>query len=211
LKHFEYTIDAEISIMEEYKLNPNELFVLKCILLLQETIDTEEEDEHLLRYLQIPEEIRGDIRQILISLQNKGIILKSYVIPMKGQAFDPAEIQINKSFIKKLYRGSIDMGRELLEAYPMFRYVGNSLVSMRGFSKKFNSMESFSRFYGKTIRWNPETHKQILELLRWEEENNVNFINFSLATFVIEQKWIELEALKEGKIANVNFDTIKSL
>ena len=33
----------------------------------------------------------------------------------------------------------------------------------------------------------------------------------SLASFVIENKWNELEALRDGKIANVNFNTIKSL
>ena len=33
----------------------------------------------------------------------------------------------------------------------------------------------------------------------------------SIATFVINENWNELEALRDGKLANINYDTIKSL
>jgi hypothetical protein len=207
MNKFNYNIDEEINIMEKYSLSPTELFVIKTILLLQEGY----EENYLIRFLNIPEKDRGDFRDILVSLQNKGIILKSYTIPMKGREFDPEEIQINKAFFKTIYRSSFELGKELFETYPMFTTINGSTVSLRGISKKFNSLEDFYRFYAKTIKHNPELHNHIIELINWEKDNNIGFINMSLAAFVIENKWNELEALRDGKIANVNFNTIKSL
>ena len=90
----------------------------------------------------------------------------------------------------------------------MFTNINGYTVSLRGISKKFDSLEDFYRFYGKTIGWNLEKHKEIIELINWEQNNNVGFLRMSIASFVIEQKWEELKALKDGKIANVNFDTL---
>ena len=73
MNKFDYTIDEEIAILEKYGLTPTELFVIKTILLLQEDYP----ENYLLRYLQMPEKDRGDFREILVSLQNKGIILKT--------------------------------------------------------------------------------------------------------------------------------------
>ena len=69
-----------MGILNKYHLNPNELFVIRILTLAQE-----EDDSYLYKYFTIPEEDRGDFREILVSLQNKGIILKSYKIPAKGQ------------------------------------------------------------------------------------------------------------------------------
>jgi hypothetical protein len=84
-------------------------------------------------------------------------------------------------------------------------------VSLRGISKKFNSLEDFYRFYGKAIGWNAEKHREIIDLITWEQNNNIGFLRMSIASFVIEAKWEELKALKDGKIANVNFDTVMQL
>jgi len=204
---FDYNIDTEIALLEKYELNPTELFVVKTLLLTQEGYS----EDYLIRYLAIPESARGDLREVLTSLQNKGIILKSYKIPQKGKEFDPMEIPIAQNFFNTIYRNSFDMGKELLDTYPMFGQIQGSVVSLRGVSKKFDSLEDFFRFYGKQIKWNPEKHKEILELINWEQNNNIGFINFSLATFVIEHKWNELKALKEGKLVNTNYDTLTSL
>lgn len=206
MNKYDYTIDAEIAILEKYGLTPTELFVVKIILLLGEG-----ENEYLYRYLQMPVKDRGDFRTILVNLQKKGIILKSWTIPLSGQEFDPEEIPINKAFFKTFYRSGFDMGKELFETYPMFTNINGSVVSLRGISKKFDSLEDFYRFYGKAIHWDPNKHQEILDLIKWEQNNNVGFINFSLSSFVIEHKWNELSALKDGKLSNINFDTIKSL
>ena len=54
-----------------------------------------------------------------------------------------------------------------------------------------------------------EKHNHIIELVRWANENNI--INQSLANFVINNAWIDLEALKNGDKANINYDTVKLL
>jgi len=204
---FDYTIDEELHLMQKYKLNATELLVIKMILLIKEHFPK----NYLMEYLSIPEDVRGDFRDTLLSLQNKGIILKSYKIPAKGQKFDPEEVQINSGFFKTIWRESFDLGKELFDTYPMFGNINGTTVSLRGIAKKFDSLEDFFAYYGKTIRWDSLLHKKILDLIRWEQSNNVGFINFSLATFVIEQKWLELEALKDGKIANINFNALQAL
>ena len=49
-----------------------------------------------------------------------------------------------------------------------------------------------------------------MELLDWAK-NNTQFIQFSLASFVIDRRWNELKALKNGEIANVNFNAVKMI
>lgn len=204
---FDYSIDEEMALMEKYALNPNELFVIKMILLQKEGY----QENYLSRYLSISQDNKSTFRSILTSLRDKGIILKSYNIPKSGEIFEPEEVPINKNFFNTIFRSAFDMGKELFENYPMFGEINGTTVSLRGISKKFDSLEDFFRFYGKQIKWNPDVHKKILNLINWEQKNNIGYINFSLATFVIENKWLELEALKDGKISRVNFNAIKQL
>jgi hypothetical protein len=199
-----YNIDEDIVILEKYRLTPTELFVLKTILLF------DDDNSYLYRYLQIDSNRKG-FRDILISLQNKGIILKSYKIPGKGEKFNPLDVELNKNVIKTFWKASFEMGSELFETYPMFATINGAIVSIRSISKKFNTPEDAFRYYSKAINWNPEKHKEIIDLIKWEQNNEVHFINMSLSSFIIDRKWNELQALKDGKLANINYDTIKSL
>ena len=98
-------------------------------------------------------------------------------------------------------------GKELFEVYPQFATINGGPVGIRSVSKKFDSLEDFYRFYGKTIRWKSDFHNHIIELVKWANENNI--LNTTLANFVIDHKWEELEALKNGELVNVNFDAVK--
>lgn len=199
-----YNIDEDIVILEKYRLTPTELFVLKTILLF------DDDNSYLYRYLQIDSN-KKSFRDILLSLQNKGIILKSYKIPEKGEKFNPLDVEFNKNVIKTFWKASFEMGSELFETYPMFATINGAIVSIRSISKKFNTPEDAFRYYSKAINWNPEKHKEIIDLIKWEQNNEVHFINMSLSSFIIDRKWNELQALKDGKLANINYDTIKSL
>lgn len=199
------TLKEDLGIMQKYNLSPNELFIIRILLLAQE-----EDDSYLCQYFLLPEETRGDLREVLLNLQVKGIVLKSYKIPAKGANFNPMNIEFNKNFVKGFFRCSFEIGVELFEAYPMFGNIQGSLVPLRGVSKKFSSPEDCYRAYGKAINWNPETHREILELLEWAKENT-NFIQFSLASFVIDRRWLELKALRDGELTNVNYNTVKML
>lgn len=199
--------DNQLPILEKYKLTPNEYYILLSLLNIQDGNSTED----LSRFLNISVEHKKIFRDSLVSLQNKGMILKSYKIPNSGEKFNPLDVEINKNVVKTFWKASFELGSELFETYPMFATINGAVVSIRSISKKFNTPEDAFRYYGKVINWNPEKHQEIMDLIKWEQNNEVHFINMSLSSFIIDQKWNELKALKDGKLVNVNYDTIRSL
>lgn len=191
----------QILFRNKYKIDDNQLTLLEILLIAQ----NEEDNELVKMYFTSTK----DIRLHLIYLQNIGIILKTYKIPNKGEKLDIYDIPINKNFIKDFYKSSFEMGKELFETYPQFGLINGSSVGIRSVSRKFNSLEDFYRFYGKTIRNKPEMHQHIIDLINWAKEQNV--IVCSLCNFVIDHKWEELEALRNGEIANIDFNAVKQL
>lgn len=192
--------------MEKYRITSDELLFLTVLLLLQ---DGEGDYTFISQYLNLPTDCRNGIRESLISLQNKEIITKAYKIPNVGEKFIPEDVTINKNFVKNFYRCSFDIGKELFEAYPMFGIINGEPVGIRSVSKKFDSLEDFYRYYGKTISWKPEKHEYIIELVNWAKEKNL--LVTTLANFVIDHKWEELEALRNGEIANIDFNAVRQL
>ena len=199
--------DNQLPVLEKYRLTPNEYYILLAILNIQDGNPIED----LGRFLNISVEHKKILRDSLISLQNKGIILKSYKIPNSGEKFNPLDVEINKNVVKTFWKASFEMGAELFETYPMFANINGNIVSIRSISKKFNTPEDAFRYYSKVINWNPEKHREIIDLIKWEQNNEVHFINMSLSSFIIDRKWNELQALKDGKLANINYDTIRCL
>ena len=197
-------MNEQLIIMEKYGLTPSEYFVVKLIFMMQEGY----EESYLLRYLKIN---KSTFRNDLVSLQDKGVILKSWKIPEKGSKFNPLEIPLNKNFFKNMFKSSLELGKQLFDAYPMFVNINGFTYSLRSFAKKFDTIEDFFRFYGKTIHWDLDLHNKILDLIKWEQDNNIGFLKMTICNFVIEQKWNELEALRNGDIININFDTIQQL
>lgn len=195
-------IDNQLAVLEKYGLTPNEFFVLELLLMVQDDYSI----EYFNRYARLNELV---LRNSIESLQEKEVILKSYKIPK--DSINPYEIPINKNVSKTFWRASLEMGGELFEAYPMFGNINGNLVSLRSVSKRFATLEDAFRYYGKVINWNPDKHEEILDLIRWEQDNCVRFINMSLSSFIIDQKWNELKALRDGELANINYDTIRSL
>lgn len=198
-----FNIEEQLILLEKYKINSDELLFITVILLIQDG----EANQYINSYFSLPIECRGSIRDLLLSLQNKQIITKEYKIPPTGSKFIPEDIIFNKNFIKMFHKCSFTIGKELFEAYPLFCTINGCPTSIRSVSKKFDSLEDFYRFYGKSIGWNAETHERILELVKWGSEHNV--INCTLCNFVIDQKWTVLEAMRDGDVGNVNFDAIK--
>lgn len=198
----ELNIDNECAILTKYNLNPNELFIIKCLIFVKEG-----DSKYLRSFLQLPEETRGDFRSILSSLQKKHIILNSFKIPAKGETLDISIIPFNKNFLKDYYRGSFEMGVELFEAYPQFGNINGKIIALRGVASKFNSLEDAYRVYAKTIHYKEDIHKEIINLVKWAKENEI--LNQSLASFIINQGWIDLKAIKDGNVVNYNMDSIK--
>ena len=205
MKNLTLNLEEEISILSKYRITPNELTFIKTLLILQD-----EENEDLFKeYIESLYVCNVKLREVLINLQKKEIILKSYKIPSEGESFDPYSIPFNKNFIKNLYKSSFELGKELFEIYPQMTVINGSLVTLRGVSKHFDSLEACYFRYGKAIGWNQERHEQVLDLIKWAKERDI--IKQSLSSFVINNSWLDLEAIRNGDSGNYNFDTIKAL
>lgn len=199
------TLEEEVTLLDKYGLIPNELFFIRILLILQD----ENNEELFSNYIKILKDSGINLRDFLLNLQEKEIILKSWKIPKEGQQFDPFSIPINKNFLKNLYKASFELGKELFETYPQFGTIQNNLVPLRGISKHFDSLEDCYFRYGKCIGWSSEKHNHIIELVKWAKDNNI--LNMSLSSFVINNSWLDLEAMKEGNAGNYDLNSIKLL
>lgn len=196
------TIEDELLILNKYKITPNELMFIRTLLILQEDAN----EELFKTYIEILHNSNIQIRELITRLQAKGIILKSFKVPNPGEAFDPYSIPINKPFLKNLFKSSFEIGKELFEVYPQFGNINGCVVPLRTVAKKFDSLEDCYARYGKEIKWNPEIHSTIIDLVKWAKDNNI--LNCSLASFIINNGWKDLQALKDGE-GNINYDAIK--
>lgn len=203
MKNLTLSLEEEVSILDKYRLVPTELMFVRILLILQD----EDNEELFGRYLRVLKDGGINLRELIVTLQDKEIILKSYKIPKQGQTFDPFSIPINKNFIKNLYKCSFELGKELFEAYPQFGHINGSVIPLRGVSKKFDSLEDAYFRYGKNIGWNPEKHNHIVSLVNWAKENEL--LNMSLASFIVNNSWLDLEAMKNGDAGNYDFNSIK--
>ena len=55
---------------------------------------------------------------------------------------------------------------------------------------------------------NSSYHNNIIELVKWGNDNDI--INCSLASFIINNGWNDLQALKDGGL-NINLDSVKMI
>ncbi len=196
-------LKQQLLFCEKYGINPSELLLLEILLISQEG----DEPEIVHEYFSSRVCARGFTIELLSGLRDAGIILKSYKIPEKGTVFNPLNVPLNKIIIKDFYKCSFEIGKELWDAYPQFGIINGSQVGLKSVSKKFDTIEDCFRYYGKVIRWKPEIHNHIIELVNWAKENNILCVTFS--NFIIDHKWEELEALRNGDTGGMNFDAVK--
>lgn len=204
MKNLTLTLEEEITILDKYRLSPTELRFVQTLLILQE----DGVEDLFSRYIKSLKGAGFSLRDIILCLQEKEIILKSYKIPKEGSEFSPYDIPINKNFVKNLYKCSFELGKELFEEYPQFNTINGSVVALRGISKHFNSLEDAYFRYGKSIGWNQERHNSIIELVKWGKEQNI--ICQSLSSFIINQAWLDLASMKDG-VASINYDAVREL
>ena len=194
------TLENELCLLEKYKLTPTELFTIKLILLAKE----DGEYKWLQRYVQIIK-----LRDILVSLQEKGIILKSWKLPKEGQQLIVEDITFNQNFQKQYFRASFEMGEELFNIYPQSTIVNGQIYNLKRVSRKFDSLEDAFAKYAKYIHNNPEIHQEVIELVKWGIDNGYNFT--TLDSFIVDNSWIAIKAMKEGNGINVNTEAIKMI
>lgn len=196
-------LEEELTMLEKYKLTPTELFVTRLLLLAQ----IEGAEEYISRYIKIPN--NRSFREILESLQSKGVILKSYKLPKVGEKLIIEDIEFNKNFVKNIHRASFDLGQELWDVYPQTTMVKGVVYNLKRVSKRFNSLEEAFFRYGKYINFNDEHHKEVLELIKWGIENGYSFT--TLDSFIIDKDWLNIKNVKDGGNINVNYNAVQLL
>lgn len=88
------------------------------------------------------------------------------------------------------------MGQELFDAYPSWGQINNKTIPLKNIAKKFNTLDEFFFAYSSAIKHNPETHKEVMEILNWAKENGK--ITSGILDFVISQQWIALKQLRDN-------------
>ena len=196
MKNLELSIEREIDFLIKYNLTPDELFLIKLIWYAQDG-----HNEYLSEYFS-ENQLTLELRDVLLSLQKKGIINKTYVIPEKGSILNPNDINFNKNVVNSFLRHSQTLGMELFEAYPSSIVINGSTFSLRNITKLYKSLDEMCFEYGKAIKFNPETHKYILELLEWSKENG--HIQSGICDFIASHQWLTLQELRDNGLETFN-------
>lgn len=211
------SLDRELDLMTQYNLSAEEWWIIQLLFLAQYP---EGRIGPLERYSKI---IGGFKYDIIESLQSKGVLKKMNI--KKGDHFEiddlqfnyvkgedkktyPLDIPFTANFIKSYLKHSGELGKELFLEYPTFIYINGSPINARSITTNghFGSMEDFFFFYGKTIKWNPTLHKEIIDLLQWGKENDM--IKMGISTFVINQLWIALKEARDKGMGSVDINTL---
>lgn len=187
--------------MAKWQLTVEELFLIHLLFLASQE---ENHSELLIDYYSTPIE-KTSIKDLLVSLQEKGVITKETKILAPGQPFDPETVVFNKNFLKGYLKYSGELGAQLLDEYPHFVHINGMAYDIANFAKKFNSEEDFYYAYGKAIGWKPDKHEEVLDLIKWAKENT-NFLRFNICDFVIAKSWNRIQELKDGDFDNLSFD-----
>lgn len=197
MHQLEMSIDREIEFMIKYQLTADELFLIKLIFYAQE-----EHEEYLSKFF-TQNQLSYGIRDLLSSLQNKGVINKSYDIPEEGMIFNPRDVEFNKRVLDSFMKHSQDMGMDLFSNYPPFTTINGRQFSLRNIAKSFKSLDDFCWEYGKAIKFDELKHQEIMELLEYAKENNL--IHSGICDFIISRQWETIDYLRDGGFGT--FDT----
>ena len=188
-------INTILNLLITYNLTADELLVVYLTFLAR---DEEGHPEYFSKWFSNGG--ANKLRDIFNSLKSKGLIKKDY----NPTDYNPNEIDFNKNFLKSWVKNSGELGQELFEEYPPFMTSGSKLYPLKNIAKKFNTLDEFFFAYSSAIKHNPETHKEVMELLKWGKEHGQ--ITYGITEFIISQKWHELKYIRdnglESNIAN---------
>lgn len=190
--------------MDRFGLNAEEYLITELLFEAVESNST----AGLMEYYKLPC-VHTGLFELITSLQNKGVILKSCKF-VKGQALDPEVIQFNDTFLRNYRKTSGALGVELLQAYPNEAIINGQAVPLKNYSKKYNSTEEFYFYYGKAIGWNLQKHQHVLELIEWSKSNDNFGLNMNIGDFVGSRMWESIETHKDGG-GSIIIDTLTAI
>ena len=186
------SLDTILNIMAKWNLTADEL------LLLYLTFIAQEENGNKISYFQKWYETGGQsrLRDLFESLKSKGVIIKNY----NPTTYQPDDVELNSKFLSQYFKLTGDCGKELWETYPDNCIINGQVVSLKNFSKKYNSKDDLYFAYAKTIKHSMKTHKHIIDTLKWAISKDL--VNVSLVEFIISNKWEEYDKLRKNSIGN---------
>ncbi|MFU2363640.1 MAG: hypothetical protein ACM67R_07480, partial [Clostridiales bacterium] len=81
---------------------------------------------------------------------------------------------------------------------------------LNNITKGYKDMEELYYDYGRIIKFNPDTHKEVMELLEFGKEHNL--ISYGICEFIKSYKWLNIKKMKEdGSYVGKTFDNITAL
>lgn len=190
MKNLELSIEKEIEFMNRYQLTADELFLIRLIWYAQD-----EHPEFLENYFS-RNSLGKSVRELLMCLKDKEIIKKTYRIPEKGEEFNPDDVEFNQNATKSFLRHSEELGMDLFNNYPSYTYIDGKYFSLRNPTKLFKTMDEMCFAYGEAIKFNPEKHQEVMELLEYAKENNL--INSGICQFIVERQWDMYRQMRDG-------------
>lgn len=190
MKNLELSIEREIEFMIKYQLTSDELFLMKLIWYAQD-----EHPEYLHKYF-AECKLGKEIRELLMSLRDKGVINKAYIIPEKGEIFNPNDVDFNKNVTKSFIQHSQELGMQLFDSYPAFTYINGRPFSLRNITKLYKSLDEMCFAYGSAIKFDPQKHQEVLEILDYARDNNL--INSGICQFIAERQWDMYQQMRDG-------------
>ena len=196
MKNLELSIENEIEFMNRYQLTADELFLMQLIWYAQDG-----HSEYLNDYFS-RNQLGKSIRELLMSLKDKEIIVKSYRIPDKGEEFNPDDVVFNKNAVKTFLRYSNELGMDIFNNYPSYTYINGKAFSLRNVTKLYKSLDEMCFAYAEAIKFNPETHKEVMELLEYAKDNNL--INSGICQFIAEHQWDMYAKMRDGDEGTFN-------
>ena len=200
-------LNTILNILTQYKLTADELLLIYVTFCAR---DEENHPEYLIKCMNNGIFDKVKVREMFNSLKAKGIINKNY----DSEEYNPDEIEFNKLFLKSFVKSSFQLGKELFDEYPNCININGRIFSLKNISKKFMTQEEFFFHYSSSIKHNPETHKHVMEMLRWGKANGK--INFGILEWVASKKWEYMEYLKnngsqlEGQV-ETSFNVFESI
>ena len=193
------TLKTVLNLESKYKLTADEIQLIYMTFLAQE--ENGSHTEYLKQWL---EQCDGQTKLKLLfeSLKEKGIIKKNY----NPEKFIPDDIEFNQNFLKSWIKQTGELGYELFKEYPSHMLINGKLYPLNNYAKRFINLDEFAFYYSTTIKHSVETHKKVMEMLKYGKEHDL--IRFGILEWVASQKWNFIEELKNSGTENLVADSI---
>ena len=204
---YHLTFEEELNLMSKYALSYEEFCLVKLIFFMQEN------DDNIKYCNSYYGECRknGLKKSELQSLIDKKVLIKETELPQAGEAIHFEDFEFRDQFIKNFYKHSHELGKELWEEFPFYILTNRINYPIKNFSKRFRDLIELFEFYGKSINYNLDYHKQIIASLKYAKENDL--ITSNIVDYLVGNQWEQHIKMMTGedKSTNITFNTTQLL